>query len=65
LTLHEKVKLDAAQLREVAEVIRKLLESGQLAVEATAIHFDRGQRLLDWLNEVKTELKLGEVQQHD
>jgi hypothetical protein len=63
LTMHEKLKLDAGQLREVAEAIRKLPGSGQLAVEAAAIHFDRGQRLLDWLNEVKTELKPGEVQQ--
>ena len=46
LTLHEKIKLDAAQLREAAEAVRKLPGSGQLAVEAAAIHFDRGQRLL-------------------
>ena len=63
LTLHEKIKLDAGQLREVAEAIRKLPGSGQLGVEAAAINFDRGQRFLDWLNEVKTELKRGEVQQ--
>ena len=63
LTMHEKLELDAGQLREVAEAVRKLPGSGQLGVEAAAIHFDRGQQLLDWLNEVKGELKPGEVQQ--
>ena len=63
LTMHEKLNLGAAELREAAEAVRKIPQSGQLAVEAAAIHFDRGQRLLDWLNEIKTELKPGEVQQ--
>ena len=63
LTMHEKLELDAGQLRKVAEAVRELPQGGQLAVEAAAIHFDRGQRLLDWLNEVKAELRPGEVQQ--
>ena len=32
-------------------------------VGAGTIHFPTGQRLLDWLNETKTDVKSGEVKQ--
>lgn len=63
LNLHEKIELSAFDLNQVVEVVRKLPGSGQLGVEAGAIHFVRGQQLLDWVNEVKTELRRGEVVQ--
>jgi len=63
LNLHEKIELGAIDLNQVVEVVRKLPGSGQLGVEAGAIHFARGQQLLDWVNEVKTELRRGEVVQ--
>ena len=37
--------------------------NGQVEVSATALHFPTGQRLLDWLNEVKIDVKPGEVKQ--
>ncbi|MCI0428429.1 MAG: DUF499 domain-containing protein [Nitrospiraceae bacterium] len=63
LTLHERIKLDAAQLREAAEAVRKLPNGGQLGVEVAAFHFERGQQFLDWINEVKGEFKPTEVHQ--
>ena len=63
LSLHEKVELSAIDLHDAIEVVRKLPGSGQLGIVAGAIHFPTGQRLLDWVNEVKTEIKPGEVVQ--
>lgn len=63
LTLHELIELSGAQLSEAVEAVRKLPESGQVGVEAGAIHFSTGQRLLDWLNETKSDVKPGEVKQ--
>jgi hypothetical protein len=65
LNLHELVELDAAQLGEAVEAIRKLpvTGNGQVEVSAGTIHFPTGQRLLDWLNETKTDVKPGEVKQ--
>jgi hypothetical protein len=65
LNLHELVELDATQLSDAVEAIRKLpvTGSGQVEVIAAAIHFPTGQHLLDWLNEVKADVKTGEVRQ--
>lgn len=63
LTLHELIELTGIQLSEAVEAIRKLPESGQVGLEARAIHFPTGQRLMDWLNETKTDVKPGEVKQ--
>ncbi|MDA2911232.1 DUF499 domain-containing protein [Nitrospiraceae bacterium AH_259_D15_M11_P09] len=63
LTLHELIELTSTQLSEAVEAVRKLPEYGQVGVEAGAIHFPTGQRLLDWLNETKADVKAGEVKQ--
>lgn len=63
LSLHEQVELSAIDLYEAVEVVRKLPGNGQVGIEAGSIHFPTGQRLLDWVNEVKTEVKPGEVVQ--
>ena len=63
LTLHELIELTGIQLSEAVEAIRKLPESGQVGLEARAIHFPTGQRLMDWLNETKADVKPGEVKQ--
>lgn len=61
LSLHDKVELSATQMREAADVLRKLPGSGQLSIEVGMLHFDRGQNLLDWVNEAKIDLQPGEV----
>lgn len=65
LNLHELVELTADQLKSAVEAIRALPLSGggQVEVSATAIHFSKGQQLLDWLNETKDEARAGEVKQ--
>jgi len=65
LNLHELVELDAAQLNDAVEAIRKLpvTGNGQVEVVASQVSFPTGQNLLDWLNEAKTEVKTGEVKQ--
>jgi hypothetical protein len=65
LNLHELIELDATQLREATEALRRLpvTGSGQVEVSVAALHFGTGQRLLDWLNETKATVKPGEVKQ--
>ena len=65
LNLHELVELNASELSEAVEAVRKLPVTGNGQVEITtgAIHFATGQHLLDWLNEAKVEVKPGEVKQ--
>jgi len=63
LKLVESMKLPPHELREAVDAIRKLLPDGQVGIVAAAIHFDVGQKLLDWVNEVKVELLAEEVKQ--
>lgn len=65
LTLHELVELDAAQVSTAVEALRPLpvTGNGQVEVSCAAVHFPSGQRLLDWLNETRTDVKPGEVKQ--
>jgi len=61
LLLHPEIQMSAERLREAAELLRKLPEGGQLAIDAAELRFDRGQALLDWLIEAKLQVKPGEV----
>lgn len=63
LTMHEGMWLSGVQLLEVLEAVRKLLPDGQVGLESTALHFERGQDLLDWVNDAKTQLLPGEIVQ--
>lgn len=63
LSLHEGISLDALTLHQAVEELRKLPGPGQLAIEATSVRFDMGQQLFDWLQEIRSEPRPGEVQQ--
>jgi hypothetical protein len=63
LTMHDKIQLDHANLAAAVETVRKIFATGQVAIDATAVHFEKGQDFLDWLNEAKVEIKPGEVTQ--
>lgn len=63
LTMHETIQLSAIELHEAIEFVRKLPGGGQVCIETSLIHFPTGQHLLDWVNEVRTEIKPGEVVQ--
>jgi hypothetical protein len=63
LATHEQVEVSAESLEATISQMRKLLDDGQVSIEAAALRFPSGQRLLDWLNETKTEARPGEVKQ--
>ncbi|MFC1994401.1 DUF499 domain-containing protein [Chloroflexota bacterium] len=63
LTLYNNVQLNADTMREAADLLRRITTEGQLFIEATLLHFDRGQQFLDWINETKIEYKSTEVLQ--
>lgn len=63
LTLHDKIQLGEDALRDAAEVLRRLTSEGQLSIEVSALHFERGQGFLDWVNDAKVEYKATEVKQ--
>ena len=63
LNLDEKLLLDAARLEEIIEQLRKLVPEGEVSLEAMSLHFPAGQDLLNWVAEVRTEIKPGEVKQ--
>jgi hypothetical protein len=50
-------------LEECLAALRKLQGSGQVQLGGAALHFALGQDLLDWVEEVKTTLTVGEVKQ--
>jgi flavodoxin len=51
-------------LEECLTMLRKLQGSGQVHLNVEALHFDLGQDLLGWVEEIKTTLIDGEVKQH-
>jgi len=63
LNLDEKLILNAEQLEETIGQLRGLVGGGEVSLEAMSIHFPTGRHLLDWVAEVKTEIKPGEVEQ--
>jgi len=61
-TYQEKIG-SPEQVEECLTVLRKWQGSGQVQLGGAALHFTLGQDLLDWVEEVKTTLKPGEVKQ--
>ncbi len=57
-------KLVAPELiEETLSVLRKLQGSGQVQLSCAALQFELGKDLLDWVEEIKTELTAAEVKQ--
>jgi hypothetical protein len=63
LDTYEGKRVAAGLIEACLEALRKLQDSGQVRLTAEALHFTIGQGLLDWVEEVKTALKPGEVKQ--
>jgi hypothetical protein len=63
LQTYQEKKVTPELLEETLTALRKLQGSGQVQLGSTGLHFELGQNLLDWIVEVKTELKAGEVKQ--
>lgn len=63
LNFNDKMTLEADKLKAALENMRGLLSEGQVAIETNVIHFLLGQDLIEWVAEVKTEIKAEEVEQ--
>jgi hypothetical protein len=63
LNTHQEMLGSPEQVEECLTVLRKWQGNGQVQLGAAALHFALGQDLLDWVEEVKTTLKPGEVKQ--
>jgi len=63
LSMHDGLELGAIRLYEAVEAIRKLFSEGNVVIEAGRINFPSGQRLLDWTNERREQVRPGEVGQ--
>jgi hypothetical protein len=59
----EDKQLEPDLIEECLDVLRRLQTTGQVQLQADALHFTMGQDLLDWVEEVKTTLQPGEVKQ--
>ncbi|MBN1991939.1 MAG: DUF499 domain-containing protein [Anaerolineae bacterium] len=55
--------VEPAIIEECLAALRKLQTTGQVQLGAEAIHFEMGQDLLEWVEDDKTTLQPGEVQQ--
>jgi len=63
LSIYQEKRLTPAILEEVLMTLRKLQGNGQVRLVAEKLHFELGQDLLDWVEEIHTNLEPGEVQQ--
>lgn len=63
LQFQETMRLTAEQVEACLDAMRRVQTSGQVTLQATAVHFSLGQSLLDWVEEVKGTLQSGEFKQ--
>jgi len=49
--------------RTIAFLRENLLPQGEVCIEAQVLHFAKGQQLLDYIREIKGQLKEGEIEQ--
>lgn len=63
LTTFGEKHLGPDLLEESLGTLRNLQTSGQIRLESTALYFETGQDLLDWVEDARTEVRLGEVKQ--
>ncbi|RLB27740.1 MAG: hypothetical protein DRH11_18240, partial [Deltaproteobacteria bacterium] len=63
LTTYEEKKISPDLIEECLNSLRKIQTEGQVTMEAKSLYFESGQDLLDWVEEVKTELGPSEIKQ--
>lgn len=63
LTMHEDKQVAPDLIEECLKSLRKIQAGGQVKLQAKALLFDVGQDLLDWVQEMRTDLGAGEVKQ--
>ena len=63
LTTFEDKHIDPQLIEDCLEALRKIQTEGQVKIESKALWFETGQALLDWVEEVRTELRPDEFKQ--
>ena len=63
LTTYEDKQVSPDMIEECLDSLRKIQTEGQVKIDVKALYFENGQDLLDWVEEVRTELKPGEIKQ--
>jgi hypothetical protein len=63
LTMWDRKQVGGEALERAIEVMRELQSEGQVKLEATRLHFPDGQKLLDWVAEVKATINPSDVTQ--
>jgi len=63
LAFDPRLSVNGEKLEGAVEHIRGLLPEGQISIQTTTLNFLKGQHLLDWVAEVRTEIKPDEVEQ--
>ena len=63
LTMFEDKQVAPDQVEECLAALRKIQAEGQVKTETKALAFESGQDLLEWVEEVRTELQAGEIKQ--
>ena len=63
LAFDPKLRVPGDKLEGAVEHIRGLLPEGQVSIQTTTLNFLRGQNLLDWVADVRTEIKPEEIDQ--
>lgn len=63
LTVDDKLSVDGEKLETAVNYLRSLFCDGEVAIEIDSLNFPTGQRLLDWVADVRTDLRPEEVEQ--
>lgn len=63
LSFDQEYSINGEDLEGIIDHLRGLMAEGQVSMEVTGLSFSTGQRLLDWVAEVKTEIRPDEVKQ--
>ena len=63
LTTYEDKQVAPHLIEECLQSLRKIQTEGQVKMEAKSLSFDSGQDLLDWVEEIRSELRPGEISQ--
>jgi hypothetical protein len=62
--LDSTLLLTAEQIEKTIEFLRdNLIKQAEVGIEVNKLHFDRGQQLLDYIKEIKSNLKEDEIEQ--
>jgi hypothetical protein len=63
LRAFEDKQIEPELIEACLESLRKIQTEGQVKIETRALSFETGQDLLNWVEEVRTELRSGEIKQ--